>query len=537
MPGPNFSLMPGDWPYLERIINDLSNRIIDQEISVGSDPVFGTPTMDSIQFTGSPETFAADITSGAENDVFQLNSAGKWENRSDLKLSDGANIGIASDTDLLTLTSNNLTVAGSVDATSFTDGIATLTGGNLSGVDVDISAGTGDYISTGDITLSGLDSIIDLSGITVTNAFQNIFKFNNRCIDTAFAASICSGFIASSSTDDNWIALVGKLTTSNILRVGVDNDVNSRFTILASGQMRWGGGAGTGDTILFRAGANHLKTDDAFTALGAITGASVTVDGHTWNNGIIDSNSDDFTIQGEGDISLISEASDVVLSAIVDQFIQLQGTVVVPKTTGIGIKVDTTTPTFGFADLLGDQFSKNTGATKPTLAAYNGVINAWQFSNGDEANMSFHIPHDYVAGTDVHLHIHWSQNAAGATGGTIDFRYTAIYAKGHNQVSGSTFTSTPKTALFSSININDGGSGLNQYQQHLTEVTISAATVTAALFDRDDFEPDGVIELTLEMDADNLTGTPSSPFIHFVDIHYQTTGIIGTKSRTPDFYV
>jgi len=206
------------------------------------------------------------------------------------------------------------------------------------------------------------------------------------------------------------------------------------------------------------------------------------------------------------------------------------------KASGNGIKVDQTTPTFGFADLLGDQFSKNTGATKPTLVAYNGVVNAWQFANGDEAFLTYHIPHDYVKGTDIHLHVHWSQNAVGATGGTVDFRYTAIYSKGHNQVSGSSFTSTPITALFSSIDINDGGSGLNQYQQHFTGITISAASATTALFDRDDFEPDGVIELTLEMDANNLTGTASNPFIHYVDIHYQTTGLIGTKSRAPDFY-
>ena len=206
------------------------------------------------------------------------------------------------------------------------------------------------------------------------------------------------------------------------------------------------------------------------------------------------------------------------------------------KASGNGIKVDQTTPTFGFADLLGDQFSRNTGGTKPVLTVYNGDVDAWQFGNGDEAYLTYHIPHDYVLGTDIHLHIHWSQNAAGATGGTLDFKYSAIYAKGHNQASGSTFTATPKTDTFSSININDGASGLDRYQQHLTEVTISAATATAALFDRDDFEPDGIIELTLEMTTTNLTGTPSLPFIHHGDIHYQTTGLIGTKNRTPDFY-
>lgn len=209
---------------------------------------------------------------------------------------------------------------------------------------------------------------------------------------------------------------------------------------------------------------------------------------------------------------------------------------IIDKALGNGIKVDSLDPTFGFADLLGDQFSKNTGATKPTLTTYNGVVQGWQFGNGDEAFVSFHIPHDYVMGTDIHLHIHWSQTSATATGGTLDFKYTGIYSKGHNQAS---FTLTPKTATFSSIDINDGGSGLDQYRQHLTEVTISAATATAALFDRDDLEPDGVIEMTFEMDANNLTNSGSvlDPFIHFVDIHYQTNSVVGTKSRTPDFYL
>lgn len=244
-------------------------------------------------------------------------------------------------------------------------------------------------------------------------------------------------------------------------------------------------------------------------------------------------------LEVEGDIfvdSIKESTTDAGVTFSDDILLANAEFLVFDKASGNGIKVDTATPTFGFADLLGDQFSKNTGGTKPTLVAYNGDVDAWQFSNGDEAFLTYHIPHDYVPGTDVHLHVHWSQNAAGATGGTVDFKYFAIYAKGHNQASGSTFTGTPKTATFSSIDINDGSSGLSQYQHHLTEVTISAATATAALFDRDDFEPDGVIELTLEMDATNLTGTPSDPFIHYADLHYQTTGIIGTKARAPDFY-
>lgn len=227
----------------------------------------------------------------------------------------------------------------------------------------------------------------------------------------------------------------------------------------------------------------------------------------------------------------ITEVSSVIT-------VNVYGDLVLPKASGNGIKVDTTTPTFGWADLLGDQFSKNTGATKPVLIAYNGAVQAWQFSNDDEAYLTYHIPHDYVPGTDIHLHIHWSQTSASVTGGTIDFKYFAIYSKGHNQAAGSAFTATPITATFSSIDINDGGAGLSRYQQHFTEVIISGASATSALFDRDDFEPDGVIELTLEMDANNLTDsvTVLDPFIHFADIHYQTTAIIGTKDKAPDFY-
>ena len=210
---------------------------------------------------------------------------------------------------------------------------------------------------------------------------------------------------------------------------------------------------------------------------------------------------------------------------------------VIDKASGNGIKIDTVTPTFGWRDLLGDQFAKNTGASKPILAQYNGAVEAWQFGDGDEAFLTYHIPHDYVAGTDIHLHIHWSQTYDSVTGGTIDMRYTAIYAKGHNQVSGSVFgPATPITATFSSIDINDLNGGLNQYQHHLTEVVISAATGTLALFDRDDLEPDGVIELTFEMVTNSLTGVAvTDPFIHYVDIHYQSTNI-ATKDKVPDFY-
>ena len=74
--------------------------------------------------------------------------------------------GLLSDDDDLkfildTLYATNLTSTGTITGGTFTDGTASLTGGNLTGMgnitgtDVDISAGTGDYTSSGSITATG----------------------------------------------------------------------------------------------------------------------------------------------------------------------------------------------------------------------------------------------------------------------------------------------------------------------------------------------------------------------------------------------
>ena len=208
--------------------------------------------------------------------------------------------------------------------------------------------------------------------------------------------------------------------------------------------------------------------------------------------------------------------------------IQTASNFIVPKTSGKGIKVDTDTPTFGFADILGDQFSKNTGATKPTLTAYNGAVQSFRFGVGDEAYLSFHMPHDYVPGTDIFIHVHWSHTSAIVTGGTLTFKVTSVYAKGYDQaafgapVSG-TFTGTASTT---------------QYQHIISETQYSASAPAGLQLDTDDIEVDGIIEMTFEVDANNITssGAVPDPFIHYVDIHYQTTGIIGTKDKNTPFY-
>ena len=203
--------------------------------------------------------------------------------------------------------------------------------------------------------------------------------------------------------------------------------------------------------------------------------------------------------------------------------------IVLPKTAGKGIKVEFASPTFGFRDLLGEVFQRNTGATKPTRAAWKGGTFGFQFGAGDNEEFEFHIPHDYVPGTDIFLHIHWGHNGALVTGGTCTFDYELTYAKGYGQgVFGANAVSTIVSAAATTA----------QYSHEITEAQASVSGGSGTQIDADDLEPDGVIKATIGLNANNLTvsgGGVPDPFIHYVDIHYQSTNM-ATKDKNVPFY-
>lgn len=204
-------------------------------------------------------------------------------------------------------------------------------------------------------------------------------------------------------------------------------------------------------------------------------------------------------------------------------------TLILPKASDKGIKVDTTTPTFGFRDLLGEVFQRNTGATKPTRAAWKGGTFGYQFGNGDNEEFEFHIPHDYVKGSEIALHIHWGHNGTLVTGGTCTFDYEMTYAKGHGQES---FGTNAISTIVSATAFT------GQYSHDLSEAPVSISGGSGTKIDQDSLEPDGIIKATIGLNVNNLTvsgGGVPDPFIHYVDIHYQSTNI-ATKSKSPDFY-
>ena len=205
----------------------------------------------------------------------------------------------------------------------------------------------------------------------------------------------------------------------------------------------------------------------------------------------------------------------------------VNGSINLPKASGNGIKIDGVTSTFGWRDLRAEIRTRGVGATDPNDTAYIGNVKAYSFSVNDEAWIEFHIPHDYVAGTDIHLHFHWSHNSAIVTGGSITLGADVTYAKGHDQAA---FSATVNPTL-------SPNASTTQYQHLVSELQLSASSPSATQIDTDDLEPDGLILARVYLSANNITsgGAVPDPFIHEVDVHYQSTNI-STKDKVPDFY-
>lgn len=190
---------------------------------------------------------------------------------------------------------------------------------------------------------------------------------------------------------------------------------------------------------------------------------------------------------------------------------------VFPKEAGKGIKVDQNTPTFGWRDLPGRISVRGLGGTDPTFAVYRTNIRQFQYSVGDESWVEFHIPHDYVPGSDCFLHAHWSVITNVVE--TVTWGFDVSYAKGHGQA---TFPAPVNVTVAQASN----GTAFTHF---IAEVQISGASLVPA----GSIEPDGLMLVRVYLSAN--TGV-IEPFLHSAGLYYQSTSI-GTKQKAPDFYV
>lgn len=215
---------------------------------------------------------------------------------------------------------------------------------------------------------------------------------------------------------------------------------------------------------------------------------------------------------------------------VVTGVLHVHNGLILPRFRGHGIKVDTNRPAFGWRDIEGPIIAAATGANRPVLTTYVGEVEDYAFDANDHYSaIKFHIPHDYVPGSDLFIHTHWSHNGTNITGSLVlDHRYT--YAKGHQQQAFS--AEKVLTMTVGSLTITNTA----QYLHRIDEVQISAASPAASQLDSDEIEPDGLIILHFNVPTiPTITGGAAKPFIHYVDLHYQSTSV-GTKQKAPDFW-
>lgn len=200
-----------------------------------------------------------------------------------------------------------------------------------------------------------------------------------------------------------------------------------------------------------------------------------------------------------------------------------------PSDKTLGIKIDLVTPEFGWHDIVGHLFVEHAVGIPADFAIYRGGIRAFQFPiEGTEVFVDFHIPHDYVHGTPIYIHVHWSHNSTLVTSGSVTWAFEIMYSKGHNQAP---FGVPVIISVIDAVNTT-------QYQHQIAENVASTSGGSAVLLDTNELEVDGVIQCRLYLDSNDIVTSDASavhPYAHFVDIHYQSTGL-PTKNRAPDFW-
>jgi len=192
--------------------------------------------------------------------------------------------------------------------------------------------------------------------------------------------------------------------------------------------------------------------------------------------------------------------------------------------TGAPVKValDSVTPDWGWRDLIGS-VRTDLATTQATPATYIGGIRQPLFSIGNEEVREFHLPHDYIPGTNLFIHAHWSHNSTLVTSGSVTWQFEMMSAKGHN-------TDT----FYTPVIINTAQAASTERYRHMIAESQCSEPAGVSMLDTDWIDVDGLIVVVCRLTANTMTGT-AKPFLHSFDIHYQSSNR-ATKNKAPNFY-
>lgn len=193
---------------------------------------------------------------------------------------------------------------------------------------------------------------------------------------------------------------------------------------------------------------------------------------------------------------------------------------VTPSAAGNGIKVNQSSPSFGWRDLTAPIDVRGLGLNDPSFVVYTGtVLRAYQFSATvmNEVFFVFHVPHDWVPGTSIFFHAHWSNAAVTPNTGNVVWAFDYSFAKGFGQEAFPAVQTVSVVAASPAI----------RYTHNVSETTAVSIPL---------MEVDGLILVRGYRDAANVLDTcTDAVFLHTMDIHYQSTNM-ATVNKAPNFY-
>lgn len=357
-------------------------------------------------------------------------------------------------------------------------------------------------IGSNPIRCSGINGM-DYTGLSFNSAdvgpvvfyVNNLEKFR---VTSSATSPICFGCYGG----DHYISIGGNVARSlGVQRHGTANTAGNSLTIQAGGAT---------SVATDKAGGNLLLKPGLSTGTGTSS---------------IELYASPAGSTGTADNTLTKYATLSSTALAIETFL------VVPKTQNVGIKIDTAAPTYPWADIIGQVTPRAATPNQATLNVFRGgQIRNWCFANGDRSDNVFHIPHDYVMGTDLFIHVHWAHNGTAISGNAV-MNFYCSYAKGHNQEN---FTAEKNTTItYNTTNI----ATTPQYRHRVDEVAITGAGGSATLIDNALIEVDGLLLVNFDFTTiPTITGgSPNQPFVFTIDIHYQSTGI-GTKQKAPPFW-
>lgn len=192
----------------------------------------------------------------------------------------------------------------------------------------------------------------------------------------------------------------------------------------------------------------------------------------------------------------------------------------VPEGVPAGVKFGpVATAAAGWADITAPIELRGTGANDPTFVRNlgGGKQAAYRFDVGDEAWLYYHVPHDIAPSTPVRFHVHWKTSGADTTN-AVKFQWNYCFGRGFGQ----------EAMNMAGTDVSAAQPSAGAWYQMVLETddcTISNLT-----------EPDGIIEVHLQRVTNGATEFTDPVYVTVADAHYQSTGIICTRNRAPNFY-